>query len=176
MIPFKCLSLIACLLIAGVGSAFGQTLEKAVDLFDRAHPKAVAGQKGWGYQRSSSIDLNNDGLREKVFLNAQVSLNKGRPIWDDGQVWQVYIQTSSGQRTYVFSRFVQLGHVEVLAVPGESKAANTILILERTPHALSVYEVYYRGHENFRTVQVMKRAIDPRSTPAVLSKPFNPTK
>ena len=43
MILFKRLSIIlTCLLIAGVGSASEQETEKIVNLFDQAHPKAVA--------------------------------------------------------------------------------------------------------------------------------------
>jgi hypothetical protein len=176
MIHFKRFGFfIACLLIAGVSYAFGQEAVKIVDLFDPTHPKGIAGQKGWGYQKTSSVDLDNDGLQEKIFLIANVSLYKGKPLWDDGQIWQVYIQTSKGQRTYVFSRFVQLGHIEVLAARLEPSGGNTILILERTPHDLRVYEVYYRGYENFRAVQLLSRAIDPRSMPTGSSKPFSPT-
>ena len=173
MIQFKRWSIItACLLIAGVGCVFGQKTEEVVDLFDEAYPKAVAGQKGWGFKKTSTVDLNGDGVKEKIFLIANVSLYRGKPVWDDGQTWQVYVQEPNGRRTYVYSRFVQLGDVEVLTTSAESEKGNAILILERTPHAFSVYEVHYRGYESFRAVQLISREIDSVLTPAALMALF----
>lgn len=164
------------LLVAGVCFSFAQEKEKKVELLDPSHPKAVAGQKGWEYQKTSSVDLDGDNIQEQVFLTANVSLNKGEPLWDDGQIWQVYIQSSDGQRTYVYSKFVQLGQVEVLTTSKETKRGETILILERTPHAFSVYEVHYCGNGKFQAVQVMSREIDPRLTPTSLpNKKFKPS-
>jgi hypothetical protein len=162
----RCVIATFCLLIAELGFVYGQCVDKRIDLLDTSFPLAIAGQKGWGFRATSAADLNGDGVRENIFLIANVSLYRGKPVWDDGQVWQVYIEAPGAKRTYVFSRFVQLGEVEVLAARGRSEGEITLLILERTPHALNVFEIFYRGAQDFRAVQVLSREIDPSPTPA----------
>jgi hypothetical protein len=130
-------------------------------LVDPTHPKAVAGQRGWGYHRSASVDLDGDGTREKIYLVANVSLKKGRPLWDDGQIWQVYVEGPSGVRTYLYSRFVQLGRLEVMVTPAEQGSGRNLLIIERTPYSMGLYEIRYLGRGEVRSVELVRRTVDP---------------
>ncbi|HJR36335.1 MAG TPA: hypothetical protein VJ817_15365, partial [Gemmatimonadales bacterium] len=75
----------------------------AVQLVDSAIPPAVAGAEGWNYQQSARADLDGDGRAERVVMTAKVELYRGRPAWDDGQPWQVYIEAAEGGRTYVYA-------------------------------------------------------------------------
>lgn len=128
---------------------------------DPSHPKGVAGARGWGYHRSASADFDGDGASERVFLIANVALRRGRPVWDDAQVWQVYVEEPGGGRTYVYSRSVQLGHLELLVTPAEGGGARRLVIIERTPHALGVYEVSYRGPGEAHAAELVRRLLDP---------------
>lgn len=77
-------------------------------------------------------------------------------MWDDAQVWQVYVEEPGGGRTYVYSRSVQLGHLEVAVTPAEGDRARGLIITERTPHALAVYEVSYGGRGDARATRRMQ--------------------
>jgi hypothetical protein len=110
-------------------------------LIDPAHPKAVAGQRGWGYYRSASVDLDGDGTREKIYLIANVATRRGHPLWDDGHIWQVYVEVAGGVRTYLYSRFVQLGQLELMVTPAERGLARNLLIVERTPYSVGLFEI-----------------------------------
>lgn len=132
-----------------------------LSLVDPSHPRGAAGAKGWGYYRSASADLDGDGASERIFLIANVSLRRGRPLWDDAQVWQVYVERPGGGRTYMYSHTVQLGHLEVMVTPAEGGRGRGLIIIERTPHAVVVYEVRYGGGGDVRAVELMRRGVDP---------------
>ncbi|MBI2873772.1 MAG: hypothetical protein HYY09_01665 [Firmicutes bacterium] len=94
------------------------------------------------------MDLDRDGVIETLHLVAEVSkldphlkgLNQDDFIWDDGQPWQVYIEEPTGEQTRIYSRFVQHGWVDVMAVqaaeglndPTNKKGIVDILILVRS--------------------------------------------
>ena len=84
-----------------------------VQLIDSTIPPAVAGEAGWDYHQSVGVDLNGDGRPERVVLTARVELVRGRPAWDDGQPWQVYVESQDGTRTYVYAQRLQLGALTV---------------------------------------------------------------
>lgn len=135
-----------------------------VDLVDRALPLAVAGQRGWGYERTASADLDGDGTAERVALIANAAVRKGRPLWDDAQIWQLYIEEPGGTRSYAFARWVQLGRVDaVLEAPERGEPAR-VLLVERTPQSYAVYEVRYRGPADLRVVELVRRTTDPSAS------------
>src|SRR5690606_15712646 len=63
-----------------------------VALVDTSIQPGVAGQDGWMYSRSAEADLDGDGAPERVVLMARAEVMDGRPLWDDGQPWQVYVE------------------------------------------------------------------------------------
>src|SRR5438046_90801 len=63
------------------------------DLIQVRVPEAAAGDSGWQYARRASVDLDGDGKPESVVMIADVTLDKrGRPLWEDGHRWQVYVE------------------------------------------------------------------------------------
>lgn len=134
----------------------------AVQLVDTSIAPAIAGRGGWDYQQSTSADLDADGQVERVVLTAQVALMRGRPLWDDGQRWQVYVEESDNTRTYIYARFVQLGTVSLRLTEPDSGQRPTIVLLEQLPDRLAIYEVEYLGPGRARTTEPYERALDPR--------------
>lgn len=111
----------------------------AVNLLDPQYPPMVVGE-GWGYHETAEADLDGDGAREAVSVIARAT---GPEDFDDGQPWQVYIEEPDGRRTHVYSRWVQLGHLEVYVSDDEGKAS--LIILEKQGFSLVMYRVYYGG-------------------------------
>ena len=134
----------------------------AVVLVDTTIPRAVAGQGGWNYQQSSSADLDGDGIVEKVVLTAQVEMMRGRPLWDDGQRWQAYVEEPDGNRTYIFAQFIQLGTLSLRLSAAEGEQRPAIVLLEQLPDRLSVYEIEYLGPGRARSTEPYQRDLDPR--------------
>jgi hypothetical protein len=132
----------------------------ALNLIDSTIAPAVANQAGWNYSQTASEDLDGDGQPEKVILTARVELIRGRPAWDDGQPWQVYIEEADGTRTYVFSRFVQLGTLSLRVSAKGSEHRPVIVLLEQLPDRMSVYEVEYSGPQRVRVTVPYERDLD----------------
>jgi len=86
-----------------------------VNLVDPHKPLAVAGQSGWEYQRTASADFDGDGTTETAVLIAQVNLYHDRPAWEDGHVWQLYIEEADQTRTYLYAQFLPFGVLEQCA-------------------------------------------------------------
>lgn len=141
-----------------------------VTLVDSTIPPAVAGEDGWMYRQSAAADLDGDGTGERVVLTARVELIRNRPVWDDGQPWQVYVEEDGGERTYLYARFVQLGTVTIrIGLPEAGKPASVIL-LEHLPDRISLHELEYRGPGHVQPVQRFVRSLDPTgevSTPSL---------
>lgn len=133
-----------------------------VSLIDSTYPLAVAGSGGWNFQQSASRDLNADGTPERVVLTARVEMMRGRPLWDDGQPWLVYVETADGKRTYMYSRYVQLGTLTMRITEPDSGTSPRIVILEQLPDRLAVYEGEYRGVGQLRVSASYERMLDPR--------------
>jgi hypothetical protein len=114
-------------------------------LVDPQHPLAVAGQGGYAYQQAATADFDGDGAQERAVLIANAAVENGKPLWDDGHVWQLYVEEPTGERTYLFVRFVQLGIVEAKLTQSEAGKPPQILLIERWPSSLHVYELSYRG-------------------------------
>ena len=122
------------------------------------------------YSQSVEADLDGDGQPERAVLAARVELYQGRPAWDDGQPWQVYVEEPDGSRSDLYRRFVQLGTVTMrIGRAGDGRSASVILI-EHLPDRLSVYELEYGGTGQVRTAQAFARSLDPTgevSSPAL---------
>jgi hypothetical protein len=132
----------------------------AVQLVDSAIPPAVAGADGWNYQQSAGADLDGDGQAERVVLTAKVELYRGRPAWDDGQPWQVYIESADGRRTYVYGQRLQLGTLTMRVGLNDAGPA-TVVLLEQLPDRISLYEVSYSGPGRVTVAVRFQRILDP---------------
>jgi hypothetical protein len=130
-------------------------------LVDSTIPPAVAGERGWNYQQSGQADLNGDGQLERVVLTARVELYRGRPAWDDGQPWQVYIEAPDGERTYVYAQRLQLGTLTMRVGRSEAGRPATVVLLVHLPDQLSLYEVSYLGPARVSVAPRFQRDLDP---------------
>jgi hypothetical protein len=137
-----------------------------VQLVDPAIPPAVAGADGWNYHQSADADLTGDGQAERIVLTARVEIYRGRPAWDDGQPWQVYIETPDGQRTYVYAQRLQLGTLAMRVGLGANGRPATVLLVEHLPDRLSLYEASYHGPDSTSVVVLAQRNLDPRGETA----------
>lgn len=133
----------------------------ALQLIDSTIPAAIAGEGGWNYQRSASVDLRGDGLPERVVLTARVELVRGRPAWDDGQPWQVYVETSDHARTYLYAQRLQLGSIDMRVTRGDTSQQGTVLLIEHLPERLRILEVVDTGSGPTVALR-LERELDPR--------------
>jgi hypothetical protein len=132
-----------------------------VDLVDPTIAPATAGEDGWNYRLGAEADLSGDGTPEHVVLTARVEMVRGRPAWDDGQPWQVYVEESDGTRTRLYAQRLQLGTLTMRVTVGDSLAPATVVLLEELPDRLAVYEVTYRGPGDATVVAAFERPVDP---------------
>lgn len=142
-------------------TALPEPAADAARLVDADMAPAVAGADGWMYSRAAEADLDLDGQMERVIVTARAEMMRGRPLWDDGQPWQVYVEESDGQRTYLYARFVQLGSVSMRIGLAEGDAGPTVVLLEQLPDRLAVYELAYQGPGVVESVHQRERMLDP---------------
>lgn len=135
-------------------------------LIDSTIPPAIAGEDGWSYHQSASADLDGDGSAERVVLTARVEMYRGRPAWDDGQPWQVYVEPVEGARTYLYAQRLQLGTLTMRITTASHGEPPTIVLLEHLPHQLSVYEASYAAPHSVNVVTRFQRELDPRGDTA----------
>jgi hypothetical protein len=107
---------------------------------DSSIAPAVAGADGWNYVERAAADVLGDSAVEQIVLMARVELYRGRPAWDDGQPWQVYVETASGARHYLYAQRLQLGTLSMRVAHADSGQRATLLLLEHLPHSLRVLE------------------------------------
>jgi hypothetical protein len=130
-------------------------------LIDTAFPPAVAGEEGWDFQQSVSGDLDGDGQAERVVLTARVELVRGQPAWDDGQPWQVYVESSTGSRTYLYAQRLQLGTLTMRMTEPDSAHLPTVILLEQLPDRLRIIEVSFPAADSPpRLVLQFERRLD----------------
>jgi hypothetical protein len=137
------------------------SLPAEADLVDPSIPPAVGGQDGWNYQQATAVDLDGDGTPERAVLTARVELYQGRPAWDDGQPWQVYVEEPDSSRTYLYARRLQLGTLTMRAGVADGDRLPSIILLEHLPHRLAVYEATYAGPDSASVVTRFEREVDP---------------
>lgn len=137
-------------------------VDRSVQLIDSTISPAVAGAAGWQYQQRAAADLDGDGVTEQVVLTARVELYRGRPAWDDGQPWQVYVESADSVRTYIYARFVQLGTVTMRIGEAVDGARASIVLIEHLPDRVAVYEARYDGPGRVAVFEQFTRTLDPR--------------
>ena len=147
------------------------TTATAPVLIDSGIPPAIAGEEGWNYHQSADVDLTNDGQPERVVLTARVELYRGRPAWDDGQPWQVYIESPDGMRTYVYAQRLQLGTLTMRVSRGGQGQAASIVLLEQLPSLMSVYEAWFTRDGSLTTATRFQRELDPGGQTAAPTLP-----
>lgn len=146
---------------APVDSGAATAPAEPVVLVDSGQSPAAAGADGWNYHRTASVDIDGDGELERVVIAARVEMVRGRPAWDDGQQWQVYVDEADSSRTVVYARRLQLGVLTLRLEAGPAGAPRHVVLVEHLPDRLAVYEVTYRGPSDFRSVVRYERALDP---------------
>lgn len=115
---------------------------RVLNLVDPAYPPGIA-DEGWQYRQSVEVDLDGDSAAETVWVIARAGWNGRSFDFDDGQPWQVYVQEADGKRTYVYSRWVQIGTLEVGI--SEDYGKPSVVILERQGFSVSLYRIHYGG-------------------------------
>lgn len=134
-----------------------------VRLIDSTIPPAVAGADGWNFQQSAEADFDGDGVSERVVITARVELYRGRPAWDDGQPWQVYVESTGGVRVYLYGQRLQLGTLTMRVAQPEPGQRPSIVLLEHLPDRLRVIEASYpMGGGGLSTTVRFERTLDPR--------------
>jgi hypothetical protein len=146
---------------AAAPAAARESADSAIALIESRVPRAAAGDSGWQYQQRASADFDGDGRAETAVLIADVMLDaRGRPGWEDGHRWQVYVEEADGARTYAYARFLPMGKLTAELTRPDS-GPPTILLLEQTPHALGVYEIRYAAPTRISVVRHVERAVHP---------------
>jgi hypothetical protein len=146
---------------AARGTAAGTDSVMAVQLIDSTIPSAIAGEGGWNYQRVASVDLQGDARPERIVLTARVELVRGRPAWDDGQPWQVYVEAPDSARTYLYAQRLQLGTLDMRVTRGDTAQRATVLLIEHLPERLRILEVVDTGSGPAVALR-LERELDPR--------------
>jgi hypothetical protein len=132
-----------------------------VTLIDPGQALAVADTSGWNYRRSASVDIDGDGEVERVVIAVRVEMVRGRPAWDDGHQWQVYVEEADSSRTVVYARRLQLGTLTLRIEAGSGSGPRHIILIEHLPDRLAVYEVAYRGPSDSDAHARYQRRLDP---------------
>jgi hypothetical protein len=136
--------------------------DTSIDLLDPQIPDTIAGGERWGYQQSVTADLDGDGTAERAILIADVQRSGTDLLWEDGHRWQLYIEEPDSTRTYLYKRFIQLGKAEaVLARGADNRPA--IILIERAPQQIAVYEIRYDGPAKGRATERLRREIYPQA-------------
>jgi hypothetical protein len=124
-----------------------------VDLTDPKYPAAVAGDDRYEYHKSGERDLDGDGVAETVHVIAQAVKDESGYQWDDGEPWHVYVEEPSGERTYLYSGWVQLGTLEVGFIWNDDNVTD-LLLTYQGGSAFNVYCAEYRGPLDVLTTDV----------------------
>ncbi|HVK37675.1 MAG TPA: hypothetical protein VNA88_04270 [Candidatus Kapabacteria bacterium] len=153
----------SALLVMITGAALGACgtgARAVIDRNDATLPRAVIGSPGWEYARIASGDFDGDGVAERAVLLARVTLRNGEPVWEDWNVWQVYVEESTGERTYVYSAPVQLGQLEPTVTIPDAAGRSSIVLVEHTPQSVAMYEVVYGGPGDARLMAIAERTVN----------------
>ena len=111
---------------------------------DRAAPKqpaVIAFERT--YQEAVELDLDGDGAKDRLILASNVSLKDGRPLWEDGHRWGVYV-SSQGVETPLYEGFVANGFVRVEALD-DSPGDETVLVIRVVAPQAESKALIYRG-------------------------------
>lgn len=133
-------------------------------LSDTAIPRAEAGEQGWMYSQRAQADFDADGQIETAVLLSDVTLNNGgAPLWEDGHRWQVYIEEPTGERTYIYRKFLPRGKLTAEVVRRES-GTRTLLLIAQTPDHIGIFEVKYSGPQRIVLMNGLERPVESGGT------------
>ena len=100
----------------------------------------------WAYRRRAEADLDGDGVVEALVIAAQAEVDaRGRPLWEDGHAWAVYVEAAGGERTLLYGAFVPNGFAEAAILAPSGDGRRDVLVQERTPRRVRALEVRYGG-------------------------------
>jgi hypothetical protein len=136
-----------------------------VQPIDSTIPPAIAGQGGWNYVESATADVMGDTVQERIVLTARVELHNSRPAWDDGQPWQVYVESQDGRRIYLYALRLQLGTLTMRVTRADSGRKASVLLLAHLPEWLRVLETRSTTSDLVLTLRV-ERELDRRGEQA----------
>ena len=139
--------------------------QEQINLIDPAYPLVTAGEAGWDLVETASADLNADDRPEKVIVMARVERDPKRPrefMWDDGQPWQIYIEDEQGERSYIYSRYVQLGRLEVVIGHQKEDGPRSIILLELAGAGIAAYRINYNSPGQYSVEKLFKEIVDTR--------------
>lgn len=126
---------------------------ESVDLAQSRAP-AVAGDEGFDYHQIAELDLDGDQIEETAHLLASVEKTEAHGyLWEDGHEWHLYIEEPDGQRTSIFSGWVQFGTLDVHVV--EAADGEIGLALQHdSANYFALYCARYLGPGEIRSVRV----------------------
>lgn len=134
-------------------------LGRPVNLVDPGYPLAHAGDEGWGLHYRLVADLTGDGRPETVHLIARVERSRWDAsgfAWDDGHLWQVYVEDADGSTTHVFSRWVQIGTVRAALIDDNARPDLQGLAITTLEGAgVGLYRIAYRGPGDFDAFELV---------------------
>jgi hypothetical protein len=84
---------------------------------------------------------------------------RGRPMWEHGHRWQVYVEEPDGRRTYLYARFLPNGKLTAELTQPDSTTAPTLTLVEQTPANIAVYETAYNGPGKAEIVTRFERSL-----------------
>lgn len=132
---------------------------RPVNLVHPGYPLAHAGDEGWGLHHRLVADLTGDGRPETVHLIARVERSTRDPsgfAWDDGHLWQVYVEDPDGPTTHVFSRWVQIGTVRAGLIDDSARPDLRGLAITTLEGAgVGLYRIAYRGPGDFDAFELV---------------------
>ena len=114
---------------------------------------------------SATADVIGDSVPERVVLTARVEMNRGRPAWDDGQPWQVYVESQDGRRSYLYAQRLQLGTLSLRVTRADSARKASLLLIEHLPDRLRVLEAHSTAI-GLSVTPLIERELDPRGEQA----------
>ena len=143
----------------------------AVDLVDKNYPLVGEREPGWDYRQSVKADLDGDGAEETIVVMARVERSPNNPrdyLWDDGQPWQVFVESPQGERTPVYSRWVQIGQLKALISEETEDGKHDLILLELVGAGISLYRVEYDGPNQVESARLAAIPIVNQAGPAPL--------
>lgn len=140
-------AVLACAAAAALAACAAPDPPETAQLVEPRVPLAVLGEGRWHHAHRAVADMNGDGSMETAVIMTDVEIgDDGQPIWEDGHHWQVYIEDgATGERTYVYARFLPHGSLQAHLAWPQQDAPPTIVLVERTPWSFAAHEVHYGG-------------------------------
>lgn len=114
----------------------------------------------WRYKASTDADFDGDGDAETLWVFCCVGVFDDEVEFDDGQHWQAYIEEPNGERTYIYSKYIQMGDLDAAIVFSEDTLRKSIILHELNACGVTLYEVQYRGVKDVACTGYFRRSID----------------